>query len=113
MPSGNLVHLAIHARNSGGRDPSKDRPATNPGGMECMRCSVTFIGEEWHHLCGVCYRESPTPEELDRKADLIERYCGGMLTRLKDQLLISEVVVSMRRQAADLRGDVQTLRRTS
>lgn len=31
-----------------------DRPATNPGGMECIECGVIFVGEEWHYVCAVC-----------------------------------------------------------
>lgn len=31
-----------------------DRPAKNPGGMECQECGVIFIGEEWHYECAVC-----------------------------------------------------------
>lgn len=33
---------------------NRDRPAKNPGGMQCERCDEIFIGEEWHTLCGVC-----------------------------------------------------------
>lgn len=31
-----------------------DRPATNPGGMECLECGVIFVGEEWHGRCALC-----------------------------------------------------------
>lgn len=31
-----------------------DRPATEPGGCECMTCGVIFIGAEWHDECAVC-----------------------------------------------------------
>jgi len=27
---------------------SKDRPAEQPGGVECEICGVIFIGAEWH-----------------------------------------------------------------
>jgi len=37
---------------------SPDRPARNPGGMECVRCGVIFIGEEWHDLCARCLEPS-------------------------------------------------------
>ena len=33
---------------------NRDRPARNPGGVECTRCDCVFIGEEWHTLCRVC-----------------------------------------------------------
>lgn len=35
---------------------TRDRPAQNPGGVECQRCGCTFIGEEWHQFCGACVR---------------------------------------------------------
>lgn len=53
---------------------SHDRPARNPGGMECMSCGVIFIGEEWHDLCRLCDGEFklesrgddlPIPASLD------------------------------------------------
>lgn len=40
----------------------RDRPATNPGGMQCDACDEIFIGEEWHSLCAIC-------EEARRTAD--------------------------------------------
>lgn len=33
---------------------NRDRPARNPGGMECAKCECIFIGEEWHTFCAVC-----------------------------------------------------------
>lgn len=36
------------------RCPDGDRPAREPGGMECGRCGCIFIGEEWHGFCAVC-----------------------------------------------------------
>ena len=35
----------------------RDRPATNPGGMVCDKCSEVFIGEEWHQFCAICVAE--------------------------------------------------------
>lgn len=32
----------------------RDRPAGNPGGMQCERCGDEFIGEEWHACCAIC-----------------------------------------------------------
>lgn len=32
----------------------RDRPAANPGGMECEECGGIFIGEEWHSRCKIC-----------------------------------------------------------
>ena len=32
----------------------RDRPAKNPGGVQCERCDAIFVGEEWHTLCGIC-----------------------------------------------------------
>lgn len=35
-----------------------DRPAYgNPGGCECMKCGVIFIGAEHHELCAICIQE--------------------------------------------------------
>lgn len=35
----------------------RDRPANNPGGMQCERCDEIFIGEEWHAFCAICLAE--------------------------------------------------------
>ncbi len=37
--------------------PKRDRPARNPGGMVCEKCSEIFIGEEWHTLCAICVKQ--------------------------------------------------------
>lgn len=39
-------------------DGSRDRPTSEPGGCECMRCGCIFIGAEWHTLCRVCVEET-------------------------------------------------------
>ena len=39
------------------QQPNRDRPARNPGGMECEKCGAIFIGEEWHVYCAVCVDE--------------------------------------------------------
>ncbi|RWF44251.1 MAG: hypothetical protein EOS65_02425 [Mesorhizobium sp.] len=31
-----------------------DRPAQEPGGMECMECGVIFVGSEAHSFCAIC-----------------------------------------------------------
>lgn len=45
---------------------NRDRAATNPGGMQCIRCDEIFIGEEWHDFCGVCFSEI----QAKRKAEI-------------------------------------------
>lgn len=41
-----------------------DRPASEPGGMQCEKCDVIFIGAEWHAFCGVCLKqEQPLAQE--------------------------------------------------
>lgn len=40
-----------------GNRPSRDRPARNPSGMVCERCSESFIGEEWHVFCAACVQD--------------------------------------------------------
>ena len=35
----------------------RDRPAHNPGGMQCNRCFEIFIGEEWHEYCAICVQQ--------------------------------------------------------
>lgn len=35
-------------------EPKRDRPARNPGGMQCEECDEIFIGEDWHAYCGIC-----------------------------------------------------------
>jgi hypothetical protein len=36
---------------------ARDRPAKNPGGMECEQCGCIFIGESWHIFCAVCVKQ--------------------------------------------------------
>lgn len=36
------------------KELNRDRPAANPGGMVCERCSEVFIGADWHSYCGIC-----------------------------------------------------------
>lgn len=36
---------------------TRDRPAQEPGGLECSRCGCIFIGEPWHKFCAVCAHE--------------------------------------------------------
>lgn len=31
-----------------------DRPTSEPGGMQCERCDVIFVGAEWHSFCAIC-----------------------------------------------------------
>lgn len=38
----------------------RDRPARNPGGVECTRCGCIFVGEEWHQFCLVCVELTAT-----------------------------------------------------
>ncbi len=45
------------------RDSSGDRPAIEPGGMECVTCGMIFIGEEWHLYCAKCLPTDLTPDE--------------------------------------------------
>jgi hypothetical protein len=33
---------------------NRNRPAKNPGGMQCERCDEIFVGEDWHSFCAVC-----------------------------------------------------------
>jgi hypothetical protein len=40
--------------NSDTETTNRDRPARNPGGIECQRCKCIFVGEKWHTLCRVC-----------------------------------------------------------
>ena len=37
---------------------NRDRPAKNPGGMQCERCDEIFIGEEWHAFCAICVQKN-------------------------------------------------------
>lgn len=37
---------------------TKDRPAKEPGGCECMTCGAIFVGAEWHTQCGICYERT-------------------------------------------------------
>lgn len=49
---------------------SRDRPAKDPGGCECMDCGAIFVGAEWHTECGICAAwsgDGPTPFDTDDK----------------------------------------------
>lgn len=61
-----------------------DRPATNPGGMDCQECGVIFIGEEWHSRCAVCERKAqsrpphPSPDyEVTKMAETVKQIDDG------------------------------------
>lgn len=58
-------------------DPSKNRPASNPGGMECMTCGDFFIGEEWHKECAVCHKRWQDALANKRELDRLERARGN------------------------------------
>ena len=58
-----------------------DRPAANPGGMECEECGAIFVGAEWHSRCAVCEgRAKPMPAAPD-------------VTKKTDAELIAEGVI--------------------
>ncbi|RWL14859.1 MAG: hypothetical protein EOR57_31430 [Mesorhizobium sp.] len=40
-----------------------DRPAADPGGMECMDCGVIFVGSAAHDQCAVCANNGWMPIE--------------------------------------------------
>ncbi len=41
-----------------------DRPAYgNPGGCECMKCGVIFVGAEWHTECAICSASRAWPQD--------------------------------------------------
>ena len=58
-------------------DPAKNRPAQNPGGMECTSCGAIFIGEEWHSECGVCHAKWQAALANKRELDRLERAAGN------------------------------------
>lgn len=47
--------------------PNRNRPAYNPGGMECEKCGAIFIGADWHYYCGVCVEEVAAEEAAKRQ----------------------------------------------
>src|SRR5687768_5427237 len=50
-----------------------DRPAANPGGMDCQECGVIFVGEEWHQLCAVCEAHRvPAMTDTNSKAQVTD-----------------------------------------
>jgi len=50
---------------------SANRPANNPGGMECQKCQCIFIGEEWHAYCGDCQQEVDADNSIVEAAQII------------------------------------------
>jgi hypothetical protein len=55
---------------------NRNRPTTEPGGCECMRCGAIFVGAECHDLCRLCAdeparqtRTPPMPNITDHLAD--------------------------------------------
>lgn len=61
--AGTLYHIAKSAHGRMKLMPdspettSRDRPTSNPGGMECEKCGCIFVGAEWHQFCRVCVEE--------------------------------------------------------
>lgn len=47
---------------------TRDRPAKNPGGMQCEKCDEIFIGEEWHVFCAICIQQAA--DDLAEKQNL-------------------------------------------
>lgn len=45
-----------------------DRPARDPGGVECNRCGETFVGEPWHMFCAICVKQ--VADEIAEKQGL-------------------------------------------
>lgn len=35
----------------------RNRPSSNPGGMQCSKCDEIFVGDEMHQFCGLCIKE--------------------------------------------------------
>ena len=66
-----------------------DRPATEPGGMECMDCGVIFVGAEWHDRCAVCAAKPQNPDDIRKAAEaVIDRgYDEGMVEALERALM--------------------------
>lgn len=50
-----------------GARAKRDRPARNPGGMVCEKCSEVFIGEPWHSLCAVCMDQMAAQIAADQR----------------------------------------------
>ncbi len=55
---------------AGAPEPTRDRPAEEPGGCECMNCGCIFIGAEWHDKCAVCAAEPDEPPDYSDEAPL-------------------------------------------
>lgn len=58
----------------------RDRPAQEPGGVECQACGCIFIGEEWHSVCAVCLDKPGSERLCDFFADV------GEVSRFMDEL---------------------------
>jgi rubrerythrin len=111
--------------------PKRDRPAKNPGGMECEVCGCIFIGEEWHGRCAVCAAQPhPVGDDVqdlvnrlrdlslakhddlsigDEAAALIERL-GAQVAEMQSQLEFADMTVAKFNSGEELQA---TLRRVN
>lgn len=67
------------------QEKSRDRPAANPGGVDCQQCGCIFVGEEYHRFCAVCIeavketivkQQNEPPAALTSKQWLPCPFCG-------------------------------------
>lgn len=65
------------------RCPDGDRPAIEPGGVECQQCGCIFIGSEWHGLCAVCLAS------VDRSAERQDA-AGGLIGEADESAVLSD-----------------------
>ena len=54
----------------------RDRPAKNPGGMQCEACDEIFVGEPWHRFCALCQKRRDDAHCRDVFAENVKY--GGM-----------------------------------
>lgn len=75
-------------------EPNRNRPTTNPGGLECLTCGCIFIGDESHTECAVCYEET-------RRTHAALIACKGISTEALEAGVVAEMVVLLRKFAAE------------
>ena len=84
---------------------SKDRPTSEPGGCECMKCGAIFIGGPAHDECGEC--AAPARESVADALLIVESY-GPWGPDLNDahrrQIVLADEVLTLRSRLAHWRA---------
>lgn len=92
----NIIAFRLVAPAETAGEVSRDRPAKEPGGMECQSCWTIFIGEPFHDLCGRC-AATPTPSQI-RDQGALQAQAPSVTTE-GTQAVVLDLLAEMTREA--------------